>query len=207
MTSAIELYRKDGAEYIPTGVWYCSKCRLVYQTKESADNCCGVRKCEKCGSSTRASYYVHCDDCIKKDQEEKNRKRWESMPTLDDISDEPLYDGDDRYYRNFDEYLDDYFDGDEKIIVDELDEYLEICEFRPLIKIINPEAVLDTMRDWVYDEIDIDDFTFYKENEIREMLQKYLEEDTTESYQPIKKKIIVMDMVEKYYKQYLPVEK
>lgn len=58
--NSIELYTKEGKA---TGVWFCANegCKLVYRTKDQADQCCGPRKCE-CGNEI-TRYYTKCGDC------------------------------------------------------------------------------------------------------------------------------------------------
>ena len=58
--NAIELYHKDGRA---TGVFYCEKC-------------CAPYKCKECGVEL-GRYRLVCDGCSRKQQEERERQRFE----------------------------------------------------------------------------------------------------------------------------------
>ena len=57
--NATELYHKDGKS---TGVFYCSKCRLVRREQQHAEQCCGVRHCHTCPAEA-ADGRIYCAPC------------------------------------------------------------------------------------------------------------------------------------------------
>ena len=59
MNHAIELYHTDGTG---AGVFFCSVCRSVYESRETAEACHGERLCA-CGARIRSVIATECDEC------------------------------------------------------------------------------------------------------------------------------------------------
>jgi hypothetical protein len=73
--SAIELFHGDGK---PSGIWYCSECRAIYNQQRMAESCHGITHCEDCKKEleNRQPYYrTQCDECERKKRMEKWEKK------------------------------------------------------------------------------------------------------------------------------------
>ena len=70
---AIQLFHEDGK---PSGIWYCSECRAVYNQERLAQSCHGVTHCEACGAEGKRQPYYRtlCQDCDNKRWREKQAK-------------------------------------------------------------------------------------------------------------------------------------
>ena len=58
--NATELFHKDGHS---SGVWYCGKCRLSFNHREPAEQCCLPHPCVVCGKPCEKMFYTICNFC------------------------------------------------------------------------------------------------------------------------------------------------
>ena len=71
---AVELFHGDGR---PSGIWYCSECRSVYNQQRTAQSCHGITHCEDCGNELgkhQPYYRTRCDECDRKKWREREAK-------------------------------------------------------------------------------------------------------------------------------------
>lgn len=99
-------------------LYACAKCSdHVYKTKESADACCGVKKCARCGGPLDRSWSIsgvtQCSKCDHEDfrrrEDEKEAARFDAARKVRE-HDGPLFTGgaggNDGYFRDLEELLD-----------------------------------------------------------------------------------------------------
>ena len=101
--SAIELFHQDGK---PAGVWYCSECRAVRPSKDSAETC--HRKLCDCGKPVSSRYVHTCQECDNREWRERMASaefaRYEKatkIPASEWTGDQVFVD--DRYFDTVDE--------------------------------------------------------------------------------------------------------
>lgn len=73
--TAIELFHQDGKA---SGIWYCSECRTVHTSQQSAQACHGVTQCGTCGKELgklQPYYRTQCDECRNKEWREKQAQK------------------------------------------------------------------------------------------------------------------------------------
>jgi hypothetical protein len=68
-----ELYLENGK---PTGIFFCSECKVVHRTQKEADDCC---ICLNCREEKRVRYYTVCEKCKKIDDLERQKKKVEAQ--------------------------------------------------------------------------------------------------------------------------------
>jgi hypothetical protein len=180
MSEGIELYKKDGTE---TGVFYCSECRTVFASKEQADICHGERICA-CGATIKSRYQSQCDECWRKDSQEKEatkeRERFEKATKIPyaEYKGEMVMDGDD-YFNDLEEVLDRYLDGQEP-------EYVWACEDVGCPK-ANIDNIVENMLENMWEDADINDLNGVAEleaaveafNKANESIRVYIPDYTT----------------------------
>jgi len=70
--NAEELYLSTGK---PTGVFYCTSCRIVHRTKDGAESCCKPSLCKDCGKELpQKTYSLQCDTCKMPEWHRKDRE-------------------------------------------------------------------------------------------------------------------------------------
>lgn len=159
MSEAIELYKRIEEGYIPTGVFYCSKCRSVFKTAEEAANCHGDRICE-CGKKIERRFYAKCNDCDWKAQKEKSAaiefERYEKATKIpaSEWKGDKLYDGD-QYYDEIEDLLDRYDEVQEP-------EYVWACKNVGLPRATS-EGIIEHMLDGMWDDADSGDLNGLEE--------------------------------------------
>jgi len=81
-SGSFELYeQKSDGEFVATGVYACSACRCVMQSKERAQECCKPRVCSSCGGPVGNAMQV-CNSCRKATQDERDSARWDAAEKL-----------------------------------------------------------------------------------------------------------------------------
>jgi hypothetical protein len=112
---AKELFLEDGK---PTGIFFCSQCRIVSRDKEFADKCCVPDKCRICGEDVPEKHWSVHRSCREKEIFDKSEKltSWDGWVCADGIG------HNDGYFESVEE-LKEYCE-DEEI---ELPEYVHPC--------------------------------------------------------------------------------
>src|SRR5688572_13682432 len=119
-----ELFHADGK---PTGIFYCSECRVVQRSKTLAEGCC-VNTCADCGKEHDLKYHTLCRACDDKRIAQRERERFEKAEKLKPENySGPVYVDDDQYHRSLDEYLDNQESSGEEVA-----EYVWACFERPV---------------------------------------------------------------------------
>jgi len=117
-SGSFELYeQKSDGEFVATGVYACSACRCVMQSKERAQECCKPRVCSSCGGPVGNAMQV-CNSCRKATQDERDSARWdaaEKLP-LDSIPKEKLPKGCSLWL--YSERVDEFFSEVESLVED-----------------------------------------------------------------------------------------
>lgn len=114
--AAIELFKGDGTA---AGIFYCSQCRIVYDSKEKAEFCHEERLCA-CGNKiesihSRQSKCSHCEDIEWKEKERKREsERFEAAKKINatEYKGEHVFLGD-QYYDSVEEVIDQFLEGQE----------------------------------------------------------------------------------------------
>ena len=154
MSEAIELYKKlEDGSVAPTGIFYCSECRVVFKTKEEAENCHGERLCA-CGKKIERRFYGECDDCRWKIEKEKavarERERFEKATkiTATEYKGEKIF-ADDEYYDEIECYLDAFEEGQEP-------EYVWACKDIG-VPLASTESLYENLLEGMWDDADVND--------------------------------------------------
>ena len=74
-----ELFLKDGKT---AWVYYCSECKVVHKSIESADECCKPYKCTVC-EGTAPRYHTMCKECYRITTENKRFEKAEKLTSFD----------------------------------------------------------------------------------------------------------------------------
>jgi hypothetical protein len=119
MSEAIELYKKtEEGNFDPSGVFYCSECRVVYRAKDEAEWCHGERLCA-CGKKVTQGYFQRtCSECESKEwrdkQTAKEAERFEKAKKIkaSEYTGDHVYLGD-SYYDSVEEAIDEFLEGQE----------------------------------------------------------------------------------------------
>ena len=152
--SAIELHKKlDDGTYKPTGVFYCSECRIVGRDEEDAEWCHGPHLCG-CGNKVTQSYRRICDSCQTKEWREKEAERESERFEKATKITEAEYDGDhvcigDSFYDSVEYAVDHYLEGQEP-------EYVWACKTHGL-PTVDLEDVTCNLLDNMWDDADTSD--------------------------------------------------
>jgi len=152
--SAIELYKKlEDGTMKACGIFYCSECRIVANTKEDAEWCHGPHLCA-CGEKVTQSYRRICDRCQSKEWREKEEareaERFEKAEkiTEDEYTGEHVYAGD-SFYESVEYALNSYDEGCGP-------EYVWACKPRGLPK-VGIEDVVCNLLDNMWEDADESD--------------------------------------------------
>ena len=159
--AAIELYKKqDDGTMSPTGIFYCSECRIVHSSKDQAEWCHGEHKCA-CGASVTKGHFQHmCEDCARKDWKAKDEaqeaERFEKATKIKSSE----YTGDhvmcgDKFYYSVMDAIDQYLDGQEP-------EYVWACKEHGLPK-VDLEDVTCNILDNMWEDADESDLNGIEE--------------------------------------------
>jgi len=103
--NATELFLKEGKS---AGVWYCEKCRTVHSAAQLAEQCCQNYKCTTCGADA-GKHYLRCESCRDKEDQEKERQRFEAAEKLTTWEGWIFCDGqgsNEGYFENIEEFMD-----------------------------------------------------------------------------------------------------
>lgn len=150
MSEAIELYKKDGTT---AGIFYCSECRIVYKTKDEADNCHGDKMCP-CGKKIERRYYAICNDCQSEKWNEESRLKEEAAFEKAKKIPASEYAGemiflDDKYHQSLEDALDDYLEGQEP-------EYVWACKDIGVPK-ASTESLYENLLENMWEDADVYD--------------------------------------------------
>lgn len=147
---AIELYKRDGTS---AGIFYCSECRIVFKTKEEAENCHGVRLCA-CGKTIERRFYSECDDCRRKIENEKastrERDRFEKATKIAaaEYKGDKIF-ADDEYYDEIEDYLDAFEQSQEP-------EYVWACK-NIGVPLASTESLYENLLEGMWEDADVND--------------------------------------------------
>lgn len=144
---AIELFHQDGKS---AGIYYCEKCRLVYNGKHQAAQCCAPVVCE-CGTEIEDRYYRQCRKCRHVAHLKRERELFEKAEKLTEWNGPVLLPDSDRYYASIQDYMDDAFDGEVP-----QHEYVWACDSRPIC-VLDLYRIIENATDDAPEEFDPDD--------------------------------------------------
>lgn len=142
--NAIELYHQDGK---PTGVFYCSECRIVHRGKSLAEKCCAPVMCCECGHPVGEKYYITCNQCRDKKREAVERERFEKAEKLTDTECGPVVHGD-TYAASVEELLE-MIDGEDR------PEYFWTCNESPVCN-LDARTIIGRYTEDAYEDFDPD---------------------------------------------------
>jgi len=84
--NATNLHLPDGT---PTQVWFCTTCRIVHRTQQSAESCCTPVLCETCQQPVAEKHWTKCRTCRDTAIAAKEADRFEKAAKIPDTE----YDG------------------------------------------------------------------------------------------------------------------
>lgn len=111
METAIELFLADGK---PSGIFYCSECRAVFNVRATAQRCHGVTHCDNCGvelGKRQPHYRTTCEACDsaawreKQTKEEFERYQKATKISSGDWNGDQVFFGD-QYYDSLEDAID-----------------------------------------------------------------------------------------------------
>lgn len=153
--AAVELYKKkDDGTIAPCGIFFCSQCRLVYETKEKAEWCHGEHLCA-CGKKVGPPHYEHvCDECRSKEwrkkEEARESERFEKATKIkaSEYTGDHVMDGD-NFYESVEDAIDQYEEGQEP-------EYVWACKTHGIPK-VDMETVTCNILDNMWEDAEESD--------------------------------------------------
>ena len=159
---AIELYKKlEDGTMKACGIFYCSECRLVYNTEDEANWCHGNHLCA-CGNKVTQSYRRICDECQSKEwrEQESNREteRFEKATKIheSEYRGDHVYDND-QFYDCVEDAIDGYAKGQKP-------EYVWACKEVSLPR-ADLEDVTSNLLDSMWEDADTSDLNGVEELE------------------------------------------
>lgn len=149
--NAIQLNYPEGK---PSGVWVCSKCRLVHATETLASNCCNSRVCRTCGEIIQSSYKLQCDGCFRLALVQKDRELFEKAEKIREE------DGTGMLYSEYP--IEGYFESSDELMVacdeagGERPRYAWVCNKREFVT-VDWDRILESILENGSDDMDEDD--------------------------------------------------
>lgn len=166
---SVHLVPLNGAS-IESKSWACGECLRVAQDYDHALNCCKIPLCNRCGKEPRHKYYVICDTCQRKSENERQEAAWDKMPEVP-YDGGPVYDGD-RYFQNDEDYWEHYYEGD-------ADGRVELCDEKKLGYEVTPDNVLDYLNERMLEDVEDNETAKIEgEAELRVALEKFFDSQT-----------------------------
>lgn len=154
MSEAVELYKKlEDGNMAPTGIFYCSECRVVHPTEKQAQRCHGEALCA-CGGKIEDRYGDLCSNCRMKERRSKDAareaERFEKATkiTESEYKGEMVY-VDDRYSDCIEDAIDNYLPGQEP-------EYVWACKDQA-VPFANAESIYENLLDNMWEDASVDD--------------------------------------------------
>lgn len=175
MNSKVLYQKSESGDFNEVKAFYCSSCGTVHRTKEEGDKCCVPRLC-KCGKETGEPFIAECGECGKREREEWDRKKWESMPIVN-YEKEPLY------------YKDKYY-PDALTLIDDVADYslafveAQPCMVQPIGEMHSAEGFADDIEEQMLCEFEEGIIELKHKDKLIEILQKWLDKETSEVWTP-----------------------
>jgi hypothetical protein len=188
MKEPIKLYRMDRSELVDAGVWACGKCGTVRSNEEGAKTCCEEVMCP-CGAPVEDRYRTSCRACREKAAYEREMQRWQKMPEFENYFGEPLHDGE-NFFDDLEDYVDQHVGEDNTVLEEDIEEFLEVAEVKKPGYNIDPEVILDYMRELAFEGVDdsvVEDFAGTLEFKVQ--IREFLDKQPDRYYVPCNKKI------------------
>lgn len=127
----IELYLKDGDEFVKTKNWGCGVCRVISTSEHHARMCCAPRVCNRCGGDIVEKHWTQCCGCRDETAIKKEREKFEKAEKVSPADwDGGVFYGDE-YFSELGGFIDNHVDD----IVEAPPEYLWVAEPRQVVVI------------------------------------------------------------------------
>jgi hypothetical protein len=160
MSEAVELYKKDGTT---AGIFYCSECRVVYGSKDSAQYCHSERLCA-CGNKIDRKFYCQCSECdrvernAKEDAREAERFEKAKKVQASEYTGGMVFGRDDQYYESVEDAIDQYLEGQEP-------EYVWACKDVGVAE-ASAESLYENILENMWEDADVSDLYGVDELEV-----------------------------------------
>ena len=129
-----------------TGIFFCSKCRVVHRDRDGANKCCQPTLCQDCGVEI-FQYYTKCNACLE-------MKQLEAAQETEDWC--GMFVGE-KFFSDEDSLVEYLSDVDEVEDIDDFPNYAFAATANVIPKLIAQDLVFNVIETDVHEDFDVED--------------------------------------------------